>query len=276
LTGFTYDPASHYDRVTEAWVWLLGEELHYGLFDSGDEELPVATGRLTELLRRTASIGAGDDVLDVGCGAGAPACRLASMGARVVGISTSSVGVEAANQRVAREGLEGRASFKLRDGMDNGLPSESFDVVWALESSHLMRDRGAFMAECARVLRPAGRFVLCDIVLRRDIPLEEVKRLRAPFELLRWTFGDARMESLGAYAAHGTAVGLRPTEQLDLTAATRPTFGKWRDNAARYRSEIVPLLGAAGLQQFIEATHLLENFWDDGTLGYGLVSAVRV
>ena len=39
----TYDPASHYDRVTRAWTLLLGEDLHYGVFERGDEELAVAT-----------------------------------------------------------------------------------------------------------------------------------------------------------------------------------------------------------------------------------------
>ena len=38
-----YEPAAHYDRVTAAWGMLLGHELHYGYFASGDEDLPTAT-----------------------------------------------------------------------------------------------------------------------------------------------------------------------------------------------------------------------------------------
>ena len=34
-----YDPAEHYDRVTEAWLLLMGDELHYGVFARGDETL---------------------------------------------------------------------------------------------------------------------------------------------------------------------------------------------------------------------------------------------
>ena len=32
MTDRTYDPESHYDRVTDAWGLLLGEDLHYGIF----------------------------------------------------------------------------------------------------------------------------------------------------------------------------------------------------------------------------------------------------
>jgi cyclopropane fatty-acyl-phospholipid synthase-like methyltransferase len=274
LTGLTYDPASHYDRVTQAWQWLLGDDLHYGVFErDDDDDLPAATRRLTDLLYQTARISAGDLVLDVGCGTGAPACWLASLGAQVTGITTSPTGVEAARQRATASGLDRRTEFRLADGMDNGLPDQSFDVVWVLESSHLMRDRAALVAECVRVLRPGGRFVLCDIMLRRTIPLAEVKQLRARFDLLRWSFGDARMESLDTYAERVVAAGLRLSEQRDLTSATRPTFGCWRTNASRYREQVVPLLGEDGLEQFIEASQLLESFWDDRTLGYGLVSA---
>jgi 27-O-demethylrifamycin SV methyltransferase len=275
MTQFTYDPASHYDRVTPAWGWLLGDELHYGVFDQGDEPLEVATHALTELLCRTADIEAGDVVLDVGCGTGAPACHLARLGAIVTGITTSPAGVTSAQARAAAEGLTDRATFMVGDGEANGLPESSFDVAWVLESSHLMRDREALMAECGRVLRPAGRLVLCDIMLRREMPLKEVMQRRPQLEVLRWAFGDARMESLETYADRASKSGLEVETELDLTAATRPTFARWRANAERHRDEVLGLLGEEGLAQFIAATELLEGFWDDGTLGYGLLAARR-
>ncbi len=275
MTDFTYDPASHYDRVTQAWGWLLGDELHYGVFEKGDETLPVATHELTELLRRTAHIEAGDLVLDVGCGTGAPACHLARLGAVVTGITTSEAGVELARSRAEAEGLTDRAMFQLGDGEANGLPDRSFDVVWVLESSHLMRNRNALLSECERVLRPSGRFVLCDIVLRREMPLKEVMQLRPQLEVLRWAFGDARMESLDTYATLASSAGLQVEEQLDLTAATKPTFARWRENADRHHADVLATLGEEGLAQFLQASELLEGFWDDGTLGYGLLSARR-
>jgi 27-O-demethylrifamycin SV methyltransferase len=272
-----YDPATHYDRVTAAWTLLLGEELHYGVFEDPGEDLPVATGRLTSLMREAASLTPGLRLLDVGCGTGAPACALAAgAGIEVVGITTSPEGVAAATARAEAAGLAERARFERRDGMATGLPDACFDRVWALESSHLMRRRDRLLAECARVLRPGGRLALCDIVLRRPLDLPEVRRLREPLALLRDVFGDARMESVAEYRRLAEDVGLVMDREVDLTAATRPTFAAWRANAERHREQVDELLGGSDeRERFVAASGVLEGFWDDGTLGYALIAAAK-
>jgi 27-O-demethylrifamycin SV methyltransferase len=276
MNDVSCDPASHYDRVTDAWTLLLGDDLHYGVFPTGDEDLAIATGELTRAMVDAAVITPGIEVLDVGCGTGAPACRLAAEhGARVTGITTSAVGVETGRERAKAAGVDALVTFELRDGTDNGLPDASFDRAWVLESSHLMRQRDRLVAECARVLRHGGRMALCDIVLRRPMPFEEVRRLRKPLALLREVFGDARMEPLAHYAELAAEHALAVEEQTDLTAATRPTFARWRDNAERHRREVVASIGEEDWARFVESCDVLEGFWDDGTLGYGLITAAK-
>lgn len=276
MSDFSYNAAKHYDRVTDAWGLLLGPELHYGVFVTGDEHLLAATGRLTDVMIDAADIAPGVEILDVGCGTGAPACRLATEhDVHVVGITTSDAGVLAARQRAADVGVEHRVAFECRDGMDNGLPDASFDRVWVLESSHLMRQRDRLMAECSRVLRPGGILALCDIMLRRPIPFEEVRRLRQPLSLLRAVFGDARMEALGTYADLARQNELVVNEQRDLTAGTRPTFARWRENAERHRESVIARLTEQDWRRFVDACDVLEGFWDDGTLGYGLLVASK-
>lgn len=270
-----YEPAAHYDRVTAAWGLLLGPELHYGVFDDADEPLEVATGRLTTLMVEAAQLSAGQRVLDVGCGTGAPACRLASEhGVEVLGITTSAVGVAAARARAAEAAVP-RATFEVRDGTDNGLPDASFDRVWVLESSHLMPDRAALVNECARVLEPGGRVVLCDIVRRREIPFLELRERQREFAVLRTAFGAARMDSLDQYAAHARDAGLDPEDPLDLTTRTLLTFDRWQANAAAHREQVVEILGEDNVDAFVESCDILRELWRDGTLGYGLFSAVK-
>lgn len=254
---------------------MLGDDLHYGAFTTGDEDLAVATRALTGRMVEASRIEAGLEILDVGCGTGTPALYLASLGAQVTGITTSAVGVAEARDRVASTRMADRLRFELRDGMDNGFPDGSFDRVWALESSHLMPERERLVAECARVLRPGGRLALCDIVLRRELPLLEVRRLREPLGLLRLVFGDARMEPLDRYEQWAAASGLVVDRNVDLTASTRPTFARWRANAHRHRNEVVAALGEEDWRRFVEACDVLDGFWGDGTLGYGLLAAVK-
>ena len=271
----TTDPASHYDRVTEAWGLLLGENLHYGVFDRRRGPA-TATDALTERMIDAARLAPDLEVLDVGCGTGAPACELVRRhGVRVTGITTSTVGIVAARAAAAAAGLDDHARFEERDGMANGFADGSFDRVWVLESSHLMPARDRLIAECARVLRPGGRLALCDIVLRRELPFLEVRRLLEPFTVLRDVFGDARMELLSTYGSLARDHGLEDMEEIDLTAATRPTFARWRENAERHRAEVDAAIGRDDRERFVRACDVLEGFWDDGTLGYGLIAAAK-
>jgi 27-O-demethylrifamycin SV methyltransferase len=228
------------------------------------------------LMAEGAQLAAGMRVLDVGCGTGAPACHIAqTYGASVLGITTSDVGVESASERARVASLTELVSFENRNGMDNRLPDGSFDRVWVLESSHLMRDRARLIAECARVLCPGGRLVLCDIILQRPMPLPEVRRLREPLGLLRDVFGDARMEPLAEYRRLAEAEGLSVDRETDLTQATRPTFTRWRENAATHAGAVDALIGAPERERFAASCDVLERFWDDGTLGYGLIAAAK-
>ena len=271
----TYAPAAHYDRVHRAWQLIMGEEFHYGLFESAETPLDRATEALTRSMLDRAAMGAGDRVLDVGCGTGHQSCDMvARLGVSAVGITTSPSGVEAATALAAARSLRG-AVFEQRDGTDNGLDDNAFDVVWVLESSHLMRDKPALLRECVRVLAPDGRLVLCDIMRRREIPFPEVRARREDFALLRRAFGDAHMEPLDAYTSTLAALDMTVTDASDISQPTLPTFAAWRANVDTHEDTLRDLIGDAGVHDFVESTHVLEGFWRDQTLGYGILAAVK-
>jgi 27-O-demethylrifamycin SV methyltransferase len=270
-----YEPAAHYDHVHRAWQLIMGEEFHYGLFEAADTPLERATETLTHAMLERAAVGSGDRVLDVGCGTGRQACDLAaSLSASVLGITTSASGVEAATDLAAYRGLAG-AVFEQRDGTDNNLDDGTFDVVWVLESSHLMRDKTALLRECVRVLAPGGRIALCDIIRKRDIPFLEVRARRDDFALLRRAFGDAHMEPLESYTSMLGGYGMTITDASDISLPTLPTFAAWRANVDSHEDSLRGLMGDKGVTDFVESTHVLEAFWKDATLGYGILAAVK-
>jgi len=270
------EPTRHYDQVIGAWAYLLGEDLHYGYFADGTESLAAATDALTDAMLRGAQPGPGDRVLDIGCGTGRAACRIAGeFGSTVLGVSPSSACVAAATTRAQGAGLAGQVSFAIGDGTALAQADASFERVWIMESSHLMDDKPALIREAARVLRPGGRLVLCDLMLGRKLALEEVIRHRDEFLLLRDVFGRARMETLAFYREHLQARGLQVEEARAITAETLPTFARWRDNGRRYRQEVEAEIGATGWRQFQDSCDVLENFWNTGVMGYGIVTAVK-
>ncbi|MFD6393801.1 SAM-dependent methyltransferase [Nocardia sp. NPDC060259] len=269
-------PAVHYDRVTDAWTLLLGDDLHYGVFEHDDEMLPKATHRLTTLMATAADLRSDDRFLDVGCGIGSSTrWAVECHGVVGVGITTSARGVERARRSAASVDSGRVPTFEIRDGMRNGFPDESFDKVWALESSHLMRDRRALLGECGRVLRPGGRMALCDIILVEPMSFQAVRSLRAELGLLNRVFGDARMETLDTYAQLARTAGLEVDMRRDLSAEVRRTFSCWRTNAETYRDEVRRLIGHDGWRDFVDSCEILENMWDRGILGYGIFSAVK-
>jgi 2-polyprenyl-3-methyl-5-hydroxy-6-metoxy-1,4-benzoquinol methylase len=103
----------------------------------------------------TENVGAGERVLDVGCGEGQFAAELARAGASVVGIDVAEEPLRRARELhpeldVRLEDAEG--PWELADG--------SFDVVWAGEVIEHVADTAAWLSEVRRVLRSGGRLLL--------------------------------------------------------------------------------------------------------------------
>ena len=270
------DPVTHYDRITSAWRYLLGEDFHFGYFRAADESLDAATDNLTTLMAESGAIGPDVSVLDVGCGIGNPACVLAERyGCRVTGISTSRSGVEGARRRAQERGCSDRVSFSIADGMNNGLPDASFDRVWVLEASHLMPRKDVLLAECARVLQPGGLVVLCDVILGRDLPLAEVLSRAQDFIHLHYAFGRAKMETLDTYRRLGEHAGLHATKLMDISDQMFPTFAHWRSRLESHREDVRGLIGDDGLEHFLASCEILPALWKQRVLGYGLIVAVK-
>jgi ubiquinone/menaquinone biosynthesis C-methylase UbiE len=100
----------------------------------------------------------GDVVIDVGCGVGGPARRLAGLlGCRVVGVDLLEGLVRAASER-------GASGVDFVAGSAHQLPirSSSADQVWALGVAAHVRDHDAMAAEIRRVLRPDGTLAVTE------------------------------------------------------------------------------------------------------------------
>jgi SAM-dependent methyltransferase len=108
---------------------------------------------------------AGGRVLDVGCGPGHLANRLArDLGLEVTGLDLDPAMIERARANVRRAVPEERRPTFLVGGVAAlPFPEGSFDLVVSTLSMHHWADATAGQAEIGRVLRPGGRALIWDI-----------------------------------------------------------------------------------------------------------------
>jgi arsenite methyltransferase len=119
----------------------------------------------------------GEDVLDVGCGAGMDSLVAAQM----VGASGSVTGIDMTPEMVvkARGSIAemGLGNVRIVEGSAEHLPFDdaSFDVVISNGVIDLIPDKDAVFSEITRVLQPGGRIQLADVTIQRPVS-EESKR----------------------------------------------------------------------------------------------------
>lgn len=271
------DAANHYDRVTEAWKEFMGEDLHFGYFESPEMGLAEATDRLIDRMLELCDIHEGTRILDVGCGVGGPALYIHERyGCEIDGISTSRRGVQLARQAAREKGYK-KVRFHVADGMDNRFPDRTFDLVWIMESSHPIPDKEALFRECRRVLKDGGTLVMCDLVQAGSLPF--LKGLRYLAGNVRELFsrvdvwGPAQILKVEDLRRLLLDSGFREVESWDISEKVVPTLRHWRENALRFLEG-----GRRGEDRryaasFARACRKLERAFRDGLMGYAILRA---
>jgi ubiquinone/menaquinone biosynthesis C-methylase UbiE len=105
-----------------------------------------------------------DVVLDVGCGTGSLALRLAGSAAVVHGLDLSAEMIRIAGEKADRQGAS-NVKFHVGDLETLTFEDESLDGICAYSLLHLVRDRQATLQRIFQLLKPGGFFISSNVCL---------------------------------------------------------------------------------------------------------------
>lgn len=267
---------SAYDN-TAAIQMFSGENIHVGYWPDGQtnssvDDFAQAQDRLTDLVGAQSGARAGLRMLDVGCGIGASARRLAGKaGVSVIGVTISPQEVEVATARSRQQGLDGQVSFQLADAASLPFADEEFDAAIAIESIQNMPDKPQAFREIIRILRPGATLAIADLTLTRPQTIENsVGSTEATASILSLM----APPTLEEYRQLAARAGFEVQDVIDLSQHARASFTLWRKRAQARRTDL-KAAASVGLATAIEQVFgLLEAAATAGQVGYTLL-AVR-
>jgi 2-polyprenyl-3-methyl-5-hydroxy-6-metoxy-1,4-benzoquinol methylase len=123
------------------------------------------------------ALSTGKTLLDVACGSGGPALRIAARtGCSVVGIDLHEQAIATARLLASQRNLKERAEFCVVNAREQlPFPDARFDAITCIDAINHLPNRPLVIAKWARLLKPGGRLLFTDpVTLTGPLTNEEI------------------------------------------------------------------------------------------------------
>jgi len=247
---------NHYQRW---WQLSHAMALHYGLWYNDTHDFLESLNNTNRYLAKVANVQEGQKILDAGCGVGGSSIYLAkSYKAQVTGITLSELQVKTAIQNAENHKVSQLTNFKNLDFCKTYLKENSFDIIWACESSSSAPDKQKMANEWYRLLKPGGKLVLCDFFKAQENQIDKHQLLE------KWTTSWAMSSLLTvAYVQRclkGTGFELKQTSNL--------TNNIFKSARRMYMSYWLGLVPSELYNRIFGATYYARNHYKSGLWQY--------
>jgi len=251
----TRPPVGLYDAQYGSLDSRLQKEIRAEAFGEDIGQNSWLTADEQDLFIGWLALSPGERLLDVACGSGGPALRIAARtGCAVQGVDTHEQAIAGARSGAARAGLGDRARF---DRLDAGGPlpylDASFDGIVCIDAVNHLPGRDRVFREWLRLLRPGGRLVFTDpIVVTGPLTNEEIA--------IRSSIGFFLFVPPGIDERMLAEAGFEVVEILDRTENMARLAARRRAARETRAAELRPIEGEAtfeGQQRFLEVAALL-------------------
>ena len=220
---------AHYDIGNSFYRLWLDETMNYSsaLFE-GDFSRPSVQAQTAKVRRALAEcgVGAGDRVLEIGCGWGALAQEAAAtLGARVTGVTLSTEQLAFAQERMRRLGVAERADLRLQDYRD--IDDGPYDAVASIEMFEAVGREywASYFQTVHRQLKPGGRACIQTITIRDDL---FERYLKSTDFIQQYIFPGGLLPSPQAFRAEARKAGLEVINEFAFGPDYAETLRRWR------------------------------------------------
>jgi len=194
-------------------------------------------GESLDAVRRLAAATAGDTVLDLGTGTGFTAFAMAADAARVIAADLTPEMLAQARRLAGEMELDNSPEWTMAASEHLPFRDSSLSLITCRYASHHFHDLLGSLCELARVLAPAGRVVICDVVAPEAQGMVELmndlEQIRDPTHVWDHPLSQWRKELL-------PAAGL---EVRDVVPGKNPQlFSEWVHRAGTPRPAVERLV----------------------------------
>jgi tocopherol O-methyltransferase len=263
---------SHYQLGTLFYRLLWGPHIHHGLWHA-DESAYVAQCQLTDTLADLANIGRTDKIVDIGCGMGGSAIRLAKLrGCDVTGVTLSPLQKRWASVSSTFNRVGKLTRFLAEDAEKVFFAPNSFDVVWSVECTEHLFDKPEFFRRAVEWLRPGGRLAICVWFEGEDT---SSAGHRQQCEEVCERFVCPSLATRADYAGWMTQHGMRITHNEVWTERVMRTWEICKQRVERSGVRHLAKLIDREQLDFIDGFDALLNAYRSGAMQYGAIVAEK-
>lgn len=219
--------AFHYDLGNDFYRLWLDESMTYSSAIAVAPGMSLEQAQQAKLDRIAALLAPGpaDEVLEIGCGWGALAMRLASECRSVTGLTLSAEQLAHANEAIAARGLADRIDLRLQDYRSL---AGQYDRIVSIEMLEAVGEAWwpTYFARLRDGLRPGGRIVLQAITIRED---RFAAYKRNPDFIQHYIFPGGMLPTPSILRQQASDAGLAITHAETFAQGYAETLAIWRE-----------------------------------------------
>ncbi len=218
--------AFHYDLGNDFYRLWLDDSMTYSAALAVPRGMALEQAQQAKLDRIAAllDLTGREDVLEIGCGWGALALRLAPVCRRVTGLTLSCEQLDHAQGLVAARGLDDRIDLRLQDYR---AVEGQFDRIVSIEMLEAVGEAywPVYFQTLRAALRPGGRIVLQAITIRED---RFAAYKRNPDFIQRYIFPGGMLPTPALLEQEAARAGLAITARETFGTGYAETLAEWR------------------------------------------------